>query len=274
MEPVVEPSMVLRPPISAMHVGLDATPVYRKMSVLIGFNESTPLSAMTCAYSIKKNEKPGETIMCRFLFLEQLIDRGLYTRAYRYNKGQKYDLIDNKPFSTDFSFSRFLTQVYMTAMGASGWVVFCDDDTLWRQSPFRLLDEHADPKYAVMVVKHNHNPMQAVKMDGKIQTNYDRKNWSSVMLWNLDHPSNVNLTADLVNTKPGAWLHGLRWLRDDEIGELPEKWNWLVGHSPDTIDPAVVHFTQGGPWLRPYRRVRYADDWLDKAVELVNAGKP
>ena len=43
----------------------------------------------------------------------------------------------------------------------------------------------ADDQFAVMVVKHDHQPTETTKMDGQLQTVYARKNWSSVILWNL-----------------------------------------------------------------------------------------
>ena len=119
----------------------------------------------------------------------------------------------------------------------------------------------ANPKYAVMVVKHDHIPTEVEKMDGMAQTRYGRKNWSSLILWNLAHPLNRDLTADVVNQETGGWLHWFSWLPNDAIGSLPLEWNWLVGHSPPDIDPKAVHFTEGGPWFEKYRGVPYAEEW-------------
>jgi len=50
------------------------------------------------------------------------------------------------------------------------------------------------------------------------------------------------------------------------IHGFDHKWNWLDGHSDPSIDPAIVHFTTGGPvypnW-RPSRDIDgvYADEW-------------
>ena len=120
-----------------------------------------------------------------------------------------------------------------------------------------------------MCVKHDHRPSFNVKMDGQEQTSYPRKNWSSVMAFNVDHPANDALTADLVNALPGRDLHRFCWLADDEIGALPPEWNHLVGHSDDVRDPKIVHFTDGGPWFEAFRNVPYADEWfavLDRMV--------
>jgi hypothetical protein len=95
-----------------------------------------------------------------------------------------------------------------------------------------------------MVVKHDHQPTEHWKMDGQFQTRYHRKNWSSVCLFNCDHPANKALTVDLVNSAPGRDLHAFSWLADDLIGELPPEWNWLVGHSaPMRIPPSSTSRT-------------------------------
>ena len=66
-------------------------------------------------------------------------------------------------------------------------------------------------------------------MDGKLQTIYPRKNWSSLIVFNCAHPSNKKLNIDLVNKETGSYLHQFKWLEnDDMIGELPLEWNWLA----------------------------------------------
>jgi lipopolysaccharide biosynthesis glycosyltransferase len=41
-----------------------------------------------------------------------------------------------------------------------------------------------DDAYAVQVVKHDHVPKEKIKFLGQPQSKYDKKNWSSVMLFN------------------------------------------------------------------------------------------
>ena len=55
------------------------------------------------------------------------------------------------------------------------WVIFCDCDFLWLDNINKLFDI-VDDKYAVMVVKHDYSPRQKIKMDGKVQYQYPRKN--------------------------------------------------------------------------------------------------
>jgi len=191
---------------------------------------------------------------------------GLYRREHRYEGGQGYDVSDGKPFSTEFSFTRFLVPA-MTQY--KGWALFCDCDMLFR-ADLRELIEQRDDRYAVMVVKHDHRPSETEKMDDQKQEHYTRKNWSSFILWNCEHPSNINLTVDAVNTESGQWLHAFSWLRDDEIGGLGEKWNWLEGWSAHEIDPANAHFTRGVPDMPGYENVPYADEYRREQALIAN----
>lgn len=100
-------------------------------------------------------------------------------------------------------------------------------------------------------------------MDGAIQHQYPRKNWSSFMLLNCGHPETRNLTPELVNTETGQYLHRFWWCKDEFIGELPVTYNYLEGwyNEVNEPDPTCVHFTRGGPWFSGYQNVEYADEW-------------
>jgi lipopolysaccharide biosynthesis glycosyltransferase len=158
--------------------------------------------------------------------------------------------------STEFACSRFLTPL----LARTGWALFMDCDMLCR-APLRELFAMADDRYAVMCVQHVHVPTEAVKMDGQEQTLYARKNWSSLVLYNCDHPANERLTLDAVNTLPGRDLHRFCWLRDEEIGALPVEWNWLASVSDAAVEPKMVHYTLGAPNLPGYEHSPYADEW-------------
>jgi hypothetical protein len=100
-------------------------------------------------------------------------------------------------------------------------------------------------------------------MDGAVQTSYPRKNWSSLMLFNCDHPAVRALTPEVVNRESGAFLHRMQWVAEDDIGSLPVAWNWLEGwnEKPATGTPNAVHFTRGGPWFENWQNVDYGDLW-------------
>lgn len=182
---------------------------------------------------------------------------GFYDRPFHLEGNQRIDDRDGKPFSTDFSFTRFLVPSLTLYQG---WALFCDADFLFRDDVKRLFDL-ADDKYAVMCVKHDHRPAETVKMDGQKQELYSRKNWSSLVLWNCSHPANKFLNVKSVNFMRGQYLHGFGWLRDNQIGPIPEYWNWLEGWSDKTFEPRAVHFTRGIPSMPGYESIPYADEW-------------
>jgi lipopolysaccharide biosynthesis glycosyltransferase len=184
--------------------------------------------------------------------------QGLYWRKHETREGQLWDAISEAPMSTEFAISRFL----VPHLAREGWALFLDADML-ALSDLAQLFAMANDRFAVMCVKHEYAPQDSIKMDGQRQTIYPRKNWSSLVLWNCDHPANKRLTASLINSLPGRDLHRFFWLDDDEIGSLDPSWNYLVGHSDLAIKPRIVHFTEGGPWMYGYRDVPYADEWRE-----------
>lgn len=200
------------------------------------------------------------------IVLDQLRERGLYTRPTEVRDGRLWDVISDAPCSTEFSISRFATPM----LAKAGWALFMDCDVLVRTSLTELFAQ-ADPTKAVMVVKHAFDPPEGDKMNGQAQLRYDRKNWSSICLWNVGHAANRALTVEMLNTAPGRDLHGFKWLDDDLIGELDPKWNWLVGHSDPTIDPAICHFTAGVPSMPGYERQPFADEWRAELADWAGA---
>lgn len=126
-----------------------------------------------------------------------------------------------------------------------------------------------DDRYAVMVVKHNHVPKEDIKFLNEPQTKYEKKNWSSVMLFN--NAKCTALTPEYVNTASGLELHQFKWLENDDlIGEIPKRWNHLVGYDSQT-DASLVHYTLGGPYFKEYQDCEYSKEWLS---EFENLSKP
>jgi hypothetical protein len=195
-------------------------------------------------------------IPVRGLVLTDLRTGGLYNRPTSRRNGRLWDDISDAPMATEFACSRFLVPL----LAKTGWAVFMDSDMLVRTDMMKLFTL-ADPTKAVMVVKHNHQPPEGVKMDGQLQVRYARKNWSSMVMFNCDHEANKALTVEMINSLPGRDLHAFKWLDDDLIGELHPRWNWLVGHSDPMIDPMIVHFTEGLPSLPAYADCAYANEW-------------
>ena len=122
----------------------------------------------------------------------------------------------------------------------------------------------ADNKYAVMCVKHDHKPNKKTKMDGSLQSNYPRKNWSSLVLWNCSHKANKKVNLKMINSKTGKYLHRFGWLKNKEIGSIPVEWNWLVGwYKEKKINKIkALHFTEGGPWFKSCKIDKYSKMWV------------
>ncbi len=210
------------------------------INVTIGYDPREAVAYSVLAHSIHAHAT--QPVSAAPLMLSQL--QGVLTR-------ERHPLQ-----STDFSFSRFLTP---WLSDFSGWSLFMDCDML-------MLDDIAslwamrDERYAVMVVKHDHVPKETKKFLGEPQTKYEKKNWSSVMLFN--NAKCKALTPDTVNTASGLELHQFKWLNDDGlIGELPSRWNHLVGYDAPRADAALVHYTLGGPYFSDFAHCEYAPEW-------------
>lgn len=175
-------------------------------------------------------------------------------------RGQTWDLNSDAPQSTDFAIARF----FVPLLAHMGWVLFVDCDTVFLRDPHELL-ALADEKYAVMVVKHEPFQASGTKMDGQVQTTYERKLWSSVMLLNCSHIANRRLNLQMLNQWPGRDLHAFRWLADSEIGGLPSEWNWLVRMQPKPESPAIAHFTLGTPNMAGHENSEHCEIWYDAA---------
>lgn len=233
-------------------------------SVWIGFDRREAHAYAVTRHSIVAHLNTPIPIIP--LIMSDLQDSGVYTRETIRKDGLLYDVVSEHPMATEFAISRFLVpwlvQSRSPKVRGSRWAVFMDSDMLVRadiDSLFRL----GSAQYAAMVVKHDFRPAESTKMDGQVQSMYARKNWSSVILFNVDHPANEWLTPENVNVTPGRDLHRFCWLKDSEIGELPVSWNYLVGHNTkeQVEKPHNVHFTDGVPTMRGYEDVEYADEW-------------
>jgi hypothetical protein len=227
------------------------------VKVFVGYDSREDIAWQVCRHSIMRHSDQAVTVIP--LRQPAVRELGLYTRPY-----------DTKS-STEFSLTRFLTP-YLAAQG--GWVLFCDCDFLYT-GDVRDVFEGLDPAKAVYCVQHDYVPANAVKMDGKLQTSYPRKNWSSFMLFNCDHPDVRALTPDVVNSASPAYLHRLEWIKDPSaIGSLALEWNFLEGEYPKpATPPRVIHYTNGGPWFDEWQDCDYADLWLHERDLYCAAGQ-
>lgn len=212
------------------------------IKIFIGFDQRETVAFNVLQHSIRAR------VTCPIAIcpLDRNTLRGIYDRP----RGQLE--------STDFSLSRFIVPYLCNY---EGWAVFMDCDMLC------LGDVAEFANYmtlatrwtkAVSVVKHDYTPKEETKFLGERQTKYEKKLWSSLMIFNnaLCH----NLTKEAVNSRDGLWLHQFKWTSDDLIGEIPQAWNWIPGHSAGM--PKMVHYTEGGIWFN--HQSAYAAQWLEE----------
>jgi hypothetical protein len=220
--------------------------------IFIGWDSREPEAYDVAKYSLERHASVPVDVQP--IKVDELREAGLYTR-------------DKDPLaSTEFTYTRFLTPALA---GFEGHALFCDCDFLWLGDVAGLIP-YTKTNKAVHCVHHDYTPKETTKMDGAVQTNYPRKNWSSLMLFDCAHPSVRKLTPEVVNRESGAFLHRMQWVADKDIGELPVEWNWLEGwnEKPAQGYPKAVHFTRGGPWFEQWTNVDYGDLWLAERAEM------
>ena len=217
--------------------------------IFIGYDHAEAIAFHTLSSSI--HMKASQPVSITPLMTNQL--KGLLTR-------------ERHPLQTNaFSFSRFLVP-YLS--GYEGWSLFMDCDMICTTDICELFSLK-DDYYSVQVVKHCHVPEETEKYLGRPQTRYEKKNWSSVMLFN--NASCEALTPEYVNAASGLDLHQFKWLRDDGlIGELPKEWNHLVGYDQENPHAKIVHYTIGGPYFNEYRGCEYSDEWFHERNNMQN----
>ena len=219
------------------------------MQIFLGCTSNHKILHEVAANSFKRYTND---IQIRLLHLSALQALGLYWRE------------QDKGASTEFTISRFFTPMLS---GFQGWSLFCDNDIISTCDINEIL-EYADPSKAVLVVKQQQNITSSQKFLGNEQAVYPKKNWSSVVLWNCSHPKNRILQAELLNSIHPSFLHQFKWLSDDEIGALPETFNYLAKSSKTNTTltklPKLIHYTDGGPYFEASRSSEFSEIWLDE----------
>lgn len=228
----------------------------RRVPIFIGWDPAEMRAWNVAATSLRRHSRRWHDVSR--LALDELQAKGIYQRPTRMVDGQLWDVISAAPMSTGHAIARFFIPALC---GYQGWAVFTDGDVLFRADVDDLL-ALADPRYAVQAVHQQQPAGEAVKKSGHAQTAYPRKNWSSVMLLNCEHPAHAALTREVLHTWPGRDLHAFRWLPDAAIGALPAAWNYLVGVTTPMPDPVcLAHFTLGTPDLPAHAGDPFADEW-------------
>lgn len=151
---------------------------------------------------------------------------------------------------TPFTFTRFLVP-YLCDY--KGWGLFLDIDMLLMHD-INDLFEHADSHYAVSVVK-----------------NAKRFEWASMMLFN--NAKCRILTPEYIDNPSTTGLHTIDWVKEEEIGGLPNEWNHCVGYDTPRTDAKLVHFTQGVPCFPETINCEYSEAWHAEH-RLLNSALP
>jgi lipopolysaccharide biosynthesis glycosyltransferase len=159
--------------------------------------------------------------------------------------------------SNAFTYTRFLSP---WLMDYKGWTIFADGDMVCNEDIVNLWNLR-DPSKAVQVVKHSYKTKFHEKYLGNINEDYPKKNWSSLILWNCEHPKNKQLTPELIQNKDGAFLHRFEWLDESEIGDLPTSWNWLATEYENNSHAKLIHYTLGTPCFKQYKGADMAEYW-------------
>jgi hypothetical protein len=169
--------------------------------------------------------------------------------------------------STPFTYTRFLVPWLCDFQGLA---LFMDSDMLALGDIAELFREDMTG-LALRVRQHDYRPSETVKMGGKTQTQYPRKNWSSLML--MDCARLTAWSKEAVETQSGAWLHRFEAIPDEQIGDLGPEWNVLDHMTGPT---KLLHYTSGGPWLAGCEDADHADLWhaYREEMEAARAGQP
>jgi hypothetical protein len=223
---------------------MEKSPV-RPLNIFIGFDPLESVAFHGCVHSLMTHA--SQPLSLNPLNLDNLLDH--------------FDRPRDPKQSNTFSFSRFLVPYLMEF---EGWALFMDCDMMLRTDVLRVFEAvEQNPGKAVYVVKHDYEIKETTKYLNTVQYSYPRKNWSSFVLWNCSHPSNRAVTREWVHEATGLELHRFTWLKDDEIGELDIRWNWLVGdYCNPPEDVYNVHWTLGGPYFNEYQNVDFAPEWF------------
>lgn len=218
-----------------------------KITVVVGFDQKEAIAYHTFCQSILEKS----TIPVHFI---PLAINSLYFYNENHNDG-----------SNNFIYSRFLTP-YLCDF--KGFAVYADGDMICNADISELADLF-DTSKAVQLVKHDYKTKRSIKYFGNENKNYPRKNWSSMVIFNCQHPANRVLTPQFIQEHDGAFLHRFQWLQDDEIGELDSTWNYLAIEYKPRKDVKLIHYTLGTPCLVDFKEAEMSEIWWNTYSRVI-----
>jgi len=172
--------------------------------------------------------------------------------------------------SNSFTYHRYLIPFLQ---GFTGSAIFCDGADMLLKADIAELWALRDCYRPVQVVKHDYRTKWPRKYLGtrmeSDNRDYERKQWSSVMIINCMHMRWRQMTPETVQAMSGEQLHRFCWMDDDEIGELPKVWNWLCDEDGANPDAKLLHFTAGVPLFPAHKHSPHAADYA-RQVQRMN----
>lgn len=224
----------------------------KNIRIFIGYDEREPIAYHVCVQSLLETSSLPLSITP--LSLRNL--KKIFDRPRELNQ------------LTDFSYTRFLVP-YLCQF--NGFAIFMDGDMLIREDIANLW-AFKDKNLAIKVVKHPEF-QGAHTFQGTTAQLFPKFNWSSVMLFN--NAKCLALTPDYLKTVDYRVLHEFHWLASEqELGDLPSKWNHLVQYYPPNPHAALVHWTLGGPYLSgEYEKTEFAHEWFRMKAKVLKADK-
>lgn len=172
--------------------------------------------------------------------------------------------------SNAFTVSRFLVPHLCKFKGRA---VFLDASDMLLRADIAELFDLFDPKFAVQVVRHSdYTSRHQRKYIGSVmetaQSNYERKNWASVMLINCAHPAWRDFSPTMVSSCRPLDLLQFVFFKDELIGALPNAWNRLVDEGQSVAGAKLLHFTAGLPCLPAYAKTPGAGLWHAQLAQI------
>lgn len=177
--------------------------------------------------------------------------------------------------SNTFTLSRFLVPFLC---GHKGHAIFADGSDMLALADFAELDAMYDSRFAVQVVKHpEYVSEHARKYVGTemecAQSNYVKKNWASLAIFNCEHDFWKRFTPDFLSNSSVLDILQFQGLAADQIGAIDPRWNVLVDEGQRDEDAKLLHWTAGIPRFKHYQNARRSADWFDYFNEMIGRKK-
>ena len=246
----------------------------------IGYDAREHEAAGVCAYSIlARATKRPKIYMVEHRQLRKL--KMFYRTSRIHAGGQMYDDGDSRPFSTDFSHSRFLVFHLARELGITGTCMFVDCDFLFQDDPSLMMREHRKTKKPISVVNRDRRVVEnSTKMDGMVQQNYYRKLWSALFCFTPSDKLANLFSVDAVSNDTGRELHGFKGMPQEDFGELNPRWHMIpsLDEMPEQFENiGALHYSEFSPWINPELKSEYVGPYTAWYIErermLLNAVK-